>query len=93
MAKFISSDQKTVVTNYLVLGLKFGLLVLLMAINFTALAVALQCNKDKGFGTKFVAGIYAFFFGIIYLVVNYYSYRVLHLRQPCKFDGNNIFPI
>lgn len=90
--KLFSQEDRSFFYYFLKSGFKFSLLVILLTVNFTALAVALQCNREAGFGTKLVSGLYAFFFGIIYLIVNYYSYRVLHLKKPCQFDGSNVFP-
>ncbi len=87
-----NEKEKSFFIYFIDTSFKFLLLVVFLTINFTALSVALQCNRDAGFGTKLVAGLYAFFFGIIYLIVNYYSYRILHLKEPCKFDSVNVFP-
>lgn len=88
---FISESGKTAVSNFLELFIKFGLLVLLLTINFTAMALALNCNRDRGFGTKLFAAIYAFLFGIIYILVNYYSYRIRIKKSPCYYEGS-VFP-
>jgi len=93
MAKFIfiSEEGKTMITDFLTLSLKFAFLVLLLTINFTAMSLALICNKDSGFATKLFAAIYAFLFGIIYIVVNYYSYRIQVKKTPCYYEGR-VFP-
>jgi hypothetical protein len=88
---FISETGKTFVSNFIELFIKFGLLVLLLTINFTALSMALICNKDNGVGTKIFAACYAFLFGIIYILVNYYSYRINVKKSPCYYEGN-VFP-
>jgi hypothetical protein len=88
---FISEKGKTFVSNFLELFIKFGFLVLLLTINFTALSMALICNKDNGFGTKLFASCYAFLFGPIYILVNYYSYRIGVKKSPCYYQGE-VFP-
>ena len=64
--------------SYFMLGLKsagmFLLVFIILTINFMALSVSLQCNRGKP--NKLASAIYAFFFGPIYLIVNYYSVRL-----------------
>jgi hypothetical protein len=93
MAEFIliSDDGKTLVSDFIEMFLKFGLLALLLTINFTAVSLALMCNKNESFGVKIFASIYAFLFGIIYIMVNYYSYRILMKKNPCYYEGV-VFP-
>ncbi len=89
MAEFIliSDDGKTLVSDFIEMFLKFGLLALLLTINFTAVSIALMCNKNESFGLKIFAAIYAFLFGIIYIMVNYYSYRILMKKDPVYYEG------
>ena len=93
MAEFIliSDDGKTLVSDFIEMFLKFGLLALLLTINFTAVSLALMCNKNESLGVKIFASIYAFLFGIIYIMVNYYSYRILMKKNPCYYEGV-VFP-
>lgn len=88
---FISEQGQTMVTDFLELAIKFAFLVLLLTINFTAMSLALLCNQDSGFATKLFAAIYAFLFGIIYILVNYYSYRIQVKKTPCYYQGR-VFP-
>ena len=60
-------------------------------INFTAVSIALNCNKNESFGVKIFAAAYAFLFGIIYILVNYYSYRIMLKKTPYVYDGK-VFP-
>ena len=74
------------------LFIKMAFIVILLIINFTSLSIALNCNKNASVGTKTMAALFAFFFGFIYLFVNYYSYRLLTRKQICEFDQNRLFP-
>ena len=87
----ISDDGKTLISNFIEIFLKFGLLALMLTLNFTAVSIALMCNKNESFGVKIFASIYAFLFGIIYILVNYYSYRIMLKKDPCYYEGE-VFP-
>ena len=79
--------------SYFLLGVKslgiFLLIFIILTINFLALSVSLQCNKGK---PKLLSGLYAFFFGPIYLIVNYYSVRLMTEGKSCEFSTENPFP-
>mgnify|MGYP000879436993 FL=1 len=81
--------------SYFLLGIKsagmFLLVFIILTINFLALSVSLQCNRGKP--NKFLSGLYAFFFGPIYLFVNYYSVRLMSKGESCEFSTNNPFPL
>ena len=79
-------------SNFLGITLKMIFVLVLMSINFIALSVSLNCNIDKPFGTRIVSAVFAFFFGLIYLFVNYYGYRVSVLNKPCEFNKDTLFP-
>lgn len=80
--------------SYFMLGLKsagmFLLVFIILTINFLALSVSLQCNRGKP--NKLASAIYAFFFGPIYLIVNYYSVRLMSKGESCEFSTTNPFP-
>ena len=87
--KYSYTDQ---VGNFVFLIFKVGFLFLMISINFVALSVALNCNKDSTQIVKFSAAVFAFFFGFVYLIVNYYTYRVLSQKKICDFDKERLFP-
>lgn len=76
----------------LFLALRLMFLLVIITTNFTALSIALNCNKNATSTTKFMSGIFAFFFGFIYIVVNFYTYRVLSMKKICEFDKERLFP-
>jgi hypothetical protein len=78
--------------DYFFLLLRMTFMLVIAATNFLALSIALNCNKFETPATKFAAAIYAFFFGFIYIIVNYYTYRVLTLGKICEFDEERVFP-
>ena len=81
------------ITNFLKVLLKLGIIFIILTLNFLGLSVALNCNANSSFGVKLGAAIFGFFFGFIYLILNYYTYRVLTLRKVCRMDPNRLFLI
>lgn len=80
--------------EYFILGIKtvflFLAVFLLLTINLLALSVSLQCNRGTNKQTS--SAIFAFFFGPIYLIMNYYFVRVLSKGESCEFSTQNPFP-
>ena len=80
--------------SYFLLGMKsvglFILIFIILTLDFLALSVSLQCNRKK---PNIISAIYAFFFGPIYLIVNYYFVRVLSKGESCEFSSENPFSI
>tara|TARA_B100001093_G_scaffold498082_1_gene545751 strand:- start:1168 stop:1503 length:336 start_codon:yes stop_codon:yes gene_type:complete len=75
----------------LVLGYLFFLLSVL-TMNFLALSISLNYNKDATFPVKMASGLFSFFFGIIYLIVNFYMFRLSSDMKPIAFDQDRLFP-
>ena len=65
---------------------------ILFIINITALSISLQCNKDGSMGMKVISAIFAFCFGLLYILLNYYGYRLMTLNKPCQFSSTEPFP-
>jgi hypothetical protein len=63
----------------------------LFVLNLTAVSVSLQCNKDADFFFKIGSAMFAFMFGIFYILVNYYLYRVNLNGYPCIICNTEIF--
>jgi len=84
--------SSTYFSKFSTLVFKYGLMVLFMSFNFIALSVSLNCNEEQALGTRIISALFAFFFGIVYLIVNYYTYRVLHKGEICKMNSEKLFP-
>ena len=78
--------------NFMSVFLKMGFLFIFLTINFLGLSVALNCNANSSIGKKIGAAIFGFFFGFIYLLLNYYTYRVLTLKKVCIMNKSRLFP-
>ena len=87
----ISNEGKTMVSDFLEIFLKASIFIIVLTINFCAMSIALICNENEGIFLKIFIAIYAFLFGIIYLFINYYSYRISIKNQMCKYSGS-VFP-
>ena len=64
----------------------------MLTLNFLGLSVSLNCNADNEFFQRIVSAIFAFFFGFVYLIINYYTYKVLSQGKICKMDRDKLFP-
>lgn len=79
--------------KYLKRSVIFILIFLLLTTNIIALSVSLQCNKGTNIFYKIASAMFAFMFGIIYLIFNYLMYRVNVNNDPCIICKNNIFSL
>ena len=79
-------------TDFAILFLKYSFLVVVLTLNFLGLSVSLNCNADQEMATRIFSGIFAFFFGFVYLIVNYYTYKVLSQGKICKMNREKLFP-
>ena len=80
------------IQQFVIMGLKYLLLVSVLTLNFLGLSVALNCNVNEEMGKRVLSAIFAFFFGFIYLLVNYYTFRVLIRGKVCPMDREKLFP-
>ena len=87
-----SQRYSTYFFKYLELAFKYGLMVSLMCMNFIALSLSLNCNAGEEFFKRVFSAIFAFFFGFVYILVNYYTYRVMSKGQICKMNKEKLFP-
>ena len=78
--------------DYVILFLKYAFVVVLLTLNFLGLSVSLNCNADQETATRVMSAIFAFFFGFVYLIVNYYTYKVMTQGKMCKMNREKLFP-
>ena len=78
--------------DYFILFLKYAFVVVLLTLNFLGLSVSLNCNADQETATRVMSAIFAFFFGFVYLIVNYYTYKVMTQGKMCKMNREKLFP-
>ena len=93
-----SASDKNAVTwqdqlsDYGILVLKYLFLVVILTLNFLGLSVSLNCNADEEMFKRILSAIFAFFFGFVYLIINYYTYKVLSQGKICKMNREKLFP-
>lgn len=92
-----ASDQNAVtwkdqINDYIILFLKYTFLVVLLTLNFLGLSVSLNCNADQEMFTRVASAVFAFFFGFVYLLINYYTYKVMSQGKMCKMNREKLFP-
>jgi len=77
--------------TYMKRALLYIFLFILLSVNLIALSVSLQCNKESNIFYKLASGLFAFMFGILYLIFNYYMYRVKVNNKPCIICKDDVF--
>lgn len=78
---------------FLRIVIKLTVVFVLLTANFVGLSLALNCNITAPLPRKIAAALFGLFFGVVYLLVNYYSYRVLTLGKVCRLDKKRLFPL
>lgn len=71
----------------------FIFIFLLFVFNLMAVSISLQCNREQGILFKVSSTLFAFMFGILYILVNYLMYRVKLKGYPCDICSNDPFPL
>jgi hypothetical protein len=89
----VENSSLSNISKYVKRALIFILIFLLLSINLIALSVSLQCNSGENVFYKIASAMFAFMFGILYLIFNYYMYRVNKNNDPCTICKTNIFPL
>ena len=76
---------------YLKKSLIFILVFVIFVINLSALSLSIKCNKNEGIFFKISSALYAFMFGILYILINYYMYRIKMKNDACGNVCGNPF--
>ena len=86
-------DESNSTYRYISKAIIFFFIFVLLTVHLIALSVSLQCNKDSNIFYKLASGLFAFMFGILYLIVNYYMCRIKVNNDPCIICKTNIFSL
>ena len=70
----------------------FGTIFIVLTINLVAVSLSLHVNYNKSFPKKLGGAIFAFLFGPIYIIINYYFHKVIKLNKPVPTTSGKIFP-
>ena len=63
----------------------------LLVVNFIAVSLSLSCNRDSNILVRIFSVVFAFVFGIIYIVINYGFYKV-PIGDYCEMCKQEPFP-
>lgn len=86
-------DEYDQIKNFFSILVKVSITFIILTCNFLGMSVALNVNKGSSMIIKFGALLYGFFFGFMYLILNYYTYRVITLKRVVIMDKTTLFPI
>lgn len=81
----------TMALDYIYNSFIFIFVFFLFTTNLIALSISLQCNRSQSIFYKLASGVFAFMFGILYIIMNYYMYRIKMNNDPCIICRKNIF--
>jgi hypothetical protein len=71
----------------------YGTLFFVLTFNFVAMSVSLHANLNATFSKKLGSAIFAFLFGLIYILFNYYLYYVLKKGKHVQtYSTGKMFP-
>lgn len=73
---------------------KAGLFVfvfILLFLNLIAVSLSLQCNEGRDMPFKIASALFAFMFGFIYIIINYFLYKINVRKWPCILNANDPF--
>ena len=85
-------NWKEQLQDYGIMVLKYLFLVTILTLNFLGLSVSLNCNADQEMTHRMLSAVFAFFFGFVYLIINYYTFKVLSQGKICRMDREKLFP-
>tara|TARA_B100000131_G_scaffold263156_1_gene259878 strand:- start:142 stop:501 length:360 start_codon:yes stop_codon:yes gene_type:complete len=87
-------EQKT--TEFLMKNFEYSLIFIftfvVFVMNFIAVSISLQCNQDKSLIVKISSAMFAFMFGFLYILINYFMYRVNLKGTACTICSDNPYP-
>jgi glucan phosphoethanolaminetransferase (alkaline phosphatase superfamily) len=84
-AAFINNFMSSL---FIVMGLYY-----IFIINFTALSISLHRNYNEHIGKKVSSAVFAFLFGIIYLLFNYYFKSILKDKKAINVASSEDFKL
>ena len=90
--KDLEKRTAAALTDIIYKAIIFIFVFILFTINLLAVSLSLQCNEGRDIFFKLSSAMFAFMFGIFYIIVNYLSYKINMRRNPCLLNSHNPFP-
>tara|TARA_Y100000816_G_C25642795_1_gene342155 strand:- start:15 stop:374 length:360 start_codon:yes stop_codon:yes gene_type:complete len=91
-----TTPMEETVSNFLMKNFEYSLIFVftfvVFVMNFIAVSISLQCNQDKSLVVKISSAMFAFMFGFLYILINYFMYRVNLKGTACTICSDNPFP-
>jgi glucan phosphoethanolaminetransferase (alkaline phosphatase superfamily) len=71
----------------------YGILFFVLTFNLVAMSISLHVNIDKTFSKKLGSALFAFLFGLVYIVFNYFLYYIVNKNKVAKlYSKEKMFP-
>ena len=82
-------------SNYFKTFLIYVFIVLLFTVNFIAVAISMSWSRGESITKRLFTALYAFFFSVIYIFLNYRYYRLTIKKDTtsCNICPNNPFAL
>jgi hypothetical protein len=81
------------INNFMSSLFLYGTLFSILTFNFVAMSISLHVNLKAPFTKKLGSAIFAFIFGLIYLIFNYYMYYTLKKGKHIQtYSTGKMFP-
>ena len=77
-------SQGETITKFFFKGGFFCMVFVLFTMSMIAVSISLNCNRNEPFMYKLSSALFAFMFGLIYILINYIGYRLLVKKEPCS---------
>ena len=79
--------------NFMASLFLYGTLFFVLTFNLVAMSISLHVNINKSFNSKLGSAIFAFLFGLVYIVFNYFLYYILKKNKIAKlYSKGKMFP-
>lgn len=79
-----TQSQGEAITKFFFKGAFFFMVFVLFTMSMIAVSISLNCSKSEPLMHKISSALFAFMFGLIYILINYIGYRLLVKKEPCS---------
>ena len=89
----IEKETASTLTDLFFKAAIFIFVFILLFFNLVAVSLSLQCNEGRKLTFKLASAMFAFMFGFIYIIMNYFLYKINVKKWPCILNSNDPFLI
>lgn len=87
----IEKETAATLTDLFFKAAIFVFVFILLFFNLVAVSLSLQCNEGRDLTFKIASAMFAFMFGFIYIVMNYFLYKINVKKWPCILNAHDPF--